>query len=63
VALAGAGFAAPAQSAVADDTYEVTIRTAGSGSVSGAGTFSAGETVEVTALPAESQVWGGWTSD
>jgi endo-1,4-beta-xylanase len=62
VVLAGVGFAGPAQSAVADETYDVEIRVSGRGTVAGEGSYEAGETVQLTATPGRSQVWGGWTS-
>lgn len=63
VALAAAfGFVAPPHSAAAEGAFEVEIRATGSGSVSGAGSYNAGDTVELTATPDEGHVWGGWTS-
>ncbi|MGY4644928.1 endo-1,4-beta-xylanase [Cellulomonas sp. URHB0016] len=62
VVLAAVGLAAPAQSAVAPDTFDVQIRVSGHGTVSGAGTYQAGDTVELTAIPGKADVWGGWTS-
>jgi endo-1,4-beta-xylanase len=43
-------------------TYDVEIETTGDGTVTGAGAYQPGDTVTVTAAPAESQVWEGWTS-
>lgn len=63
VALVAIGLAVPAQAAVAPDTFDVAIQASGSGTVTGAGTYEAGETVQLTATPAASHVWGGWTSD
>lgn len=60
--LAVAGFAGPAAGAVEDDTFDVEIRVSGYGKVAGAGEYEAGETVELTATPGRSNVWGGWTS-
>ncbi|WP_258725045.1 endo-1,4-beta-xylanase [Cellulomonas sp. NS3] len=60
--LAAVGLAGPAQGAVADETYDVEIHVAGRGTVTGEGSYEAGETVELTATPARSRVWGGWTS-
>ncbi|UZN04205.1 endo-1,4-beta-xylanase [Cellulomonas sp. S1-8] len=60
VALAAVGLAVPAQAAVA--TFDVEITVSGSGTVTGEGSYEAGETVELTATPAASHVWGGWTS-
>ena len=48
--------------AVSEATYEVEIRSTGRGTVSGAGTYAPGDTVELTAVPADRHVWGGWTS-
>ncbi|WP_309133890.1 endo-1,4-beta-xylanase [Cellulomonas sp.] len=62
VALAAVGFASPAQAAV-DETYDVEITVAGKGTVTGEGSYEPGETVQLTASPAASHVWGGWTSD
>jgi endo-1,4-beta-xylanase len=59
-ALAGVGLAGPAQAEV--ETYEVQILVTGNGTASGGGTYSAGDTVQLTATPAEGHVWGGWTS-
>ena len=59
--LAVVGLAGPAQAAV-EDTYEVTILVTGNGTATGEGTYAAGETVALTATPAEGHVWGGWTS-
>lgn len=60
--LAAVGLAGPAQGAV-DETYDVEIHVAGRGTVTGEGSYEAGETVELTATPARSHVWGGWSSD
>jgi endo-1,4-beta-xylanase len=57
--LAGVGLAAPA---VAADTFDVDIQVSGRGTVTGEGSYEAGETVQLTATPAKSHVWGGWTS-
>lgn len=75
-AFAVAGFAGPAQGAVDPDlvpdeetaapeaevTYQVTIDKTGPGTVSGAGAYAPGETVELTATPGPKHVWAGWTS-
>ncbi|QVI66001.1 endo-1,4-beta-xylanase [Cellulomonas fengjieae] len=61
VVLAAVGLAAPA-SAVADTTFDVDIRVSGPGKVTGEGSYEAGDTVQLTATPARSHVWGGWTS-
>ncbi|WP_166435875.1 endo-1,4-beta-xylanase [Cellulomonas shaoxiangyii] len=60
--LAAVGLAAPAQAAAPDDTFEVDIRVSGRGTVTGEGSYEAGETVVLTADPGRSHVWGGWTS-
>lgn len=62
VALAAVGFAGPAHAAVEADTYDVTIRTTGTGAVTGQGSYEAGETVQVSATPRAGEVFGGWTS-
>ncbi|MBB2923244.1 endo-1,4-beta-xylanase [Cellulomonas cellasea] len=62
VVLAAVGLAGPAQAAVPDETFEVDVRVQGRGTVTGEGSYEAGETVELTATPARSHVWGGWTS-
>ncbi len=49
--------------AAEEATYAVEIRSTGRGTVTGAGTYAPGETVELTAVPAPRHVWGGWTSD
>ena len=59
-AFAVVGFVGPAQAAV--ETYEVDIDVSGRGTVTGEGTYAAGETVELTATPKPGHVWGGWTS-
>lgn len=46
-----------------ETTYEVDIRATGRGTVSGEGAYAPGETVELTAVPADRHVWGGWTSE
>ncbi|MBO3088842.1 endo-1,4-beta-xylanase [Cellulomonas dongxiuzhuiae] len=61
VALAAVGLGVPAQAAAAE-TFDVEISVTGKGTVTGAGSYEAGETVELTAAPAKDQVWGGWTS-
>ena len=62
--LVAAGVALPAQSAVADDGFDVRITVTGhGGTVSGAGSYEPGETVQLTATPKKGNVWGGWTSD
>lgn len=63
VVLGAVGFAGPAAGAVADTTFEVDVRASGYGKVTGEGSYEAGETVVLTATPARSHVWGGWTSD
>lgn len=60
-ALAAVGLATSAQAAV-DDTFEVDIVVSGNGTATGEGTYAAGDTVTLTATPAEGHVWGGWTS-
>lgn len=62
LALGTVGLAAPSYAAV-DETYEVDINVTGTGTVTGEGTYEAGETVTLTATPGQNQVWGGWTSD
>ncbi|WP_196250719.1 endo-1,4-beta-xylanase [Cellulomonas sp. JZ18] len=62
LALAAVGVTAPAYAYV-DDTFDVEIRVHGKGKVTGAGSYEAGETVELTATPGRHQVWGGWTSE
>lgn len=61
--LAAVGLAGPAQGAVPDETYDVEIHVQGRGTVTGEGSYEPGETVELTAAPARSHVWGGWTSE
>lgn len=63
VVLTTVGLVAPAHAAVVADTFDVTIAVAGKGKVTGAGSYEAGDTVELTATPGKGQVWGGWTSD
>ncbi|MCR2794038.1 endo-1,4-beta-xylanase [Microbacterium sp. zg.Y625] len=60
LALALTGLAVPAQAA---ETYDVEIRVTGEGQTTGAGTYAAGETVQLDAMPAAGNVWGGWTSE
>ena len=62
VAVAVVGLATPAYGTTVEDTFEVEIQATGSGSVSGEGSYEAGDTVSLTATPSEGQVWGGWTS-
>ncbi|MFS0703789.1 endo-1,4-beta-xylanase [Cellulomonas sp. 179-A 9B4 NHS] len=62
VVLATVGLAAPAQAAV-EETYEVDLRVSGRGTVTGEGSYQAGDTVVLTATPGAQQVWGGWTSE
>ncbi|GIG26648.1 endo-1,4-beta-xylanase [Cellulomonas denverensis] len=63
VALTGIGIAP----AWADDTYQVHVEVVGDGTAGVVGastTFSAGDTVQLTATPdSDATVWGGWTSD
>lgn len=63
VAISAVGLAGPAQGAVDDDTFEVEIVSTGAGTVSGEGSYDAGDTVDLTATPADGHVWGGWTSE
>ncbi len=62
--LAGAcvtlGLAVPAQAE--ETTYRVEIVASGEGTAGGAGNYSPGEMVTLTANPAEQHVWAGWTS-
>lgn len=67
--FAAVGFAGPAQGVDSgpgdgdgDGTFEVDIHSSGRGMVTGEGSYSPGETVTLTAVPAGSDVWGGWTS-
>ncbi|MBO0901162.1 endo-1,4-beta-xylanase [Cellulomonas sp. zg-ZUI22] len=63
VTLVAVGVAAPVQAAGTDGTYDVEIRVEGrGGTVTGAGSYEAGETVDLTATPGRGHVWGGWTS-
>lgn len=62
VAVAAVGLTTPAYGTTVEDTFEVEIRATGSGSVAGEGSYEAGDTVSLTATPAEGHVWGGWTS-
>ncbi|MGJ7439990.1 endo-1,4-beta-xylanase [Aquipuribacter sp. MA13-6] len=61
-AVAVVGLGAPAYSTTVEETFDVDITVTGSGSVSGEGSYEAGDTVSLTATPAAGQVWGGWTS-
>ncbi|TKR22346.1 endo-1,4-beta-xylanase [Cellulomonas hominis] len=67
VVLLAAGGALPASAWADDDTHRVRVEVAGDGSaglVDGDGTYRAGDTVRLTALPAsEATTWGGWTSE
>lgn len=63
LAVAAVGLAAPSGAATADDTFQVQIRAAGTGTVTGAGVYAPGDTVQLSATPATGRVWGGWTSD
>lgn len=63
LAVATLGLVGPAYAAVEDDTYDVRIRVHGKGTVTGAGSYEPGETVQLGADPARHHVWGGWTSD
>ncbi|RMB61900.1 endo-1,4-beta-xylanase [Tessaracoccus antarcticus] len=62
VTLAATGLVAPAQSAADEGAFDVEINATGKGTFSGAGTYSAGDTVTLTANPSSTNVWGGWTS-
>ncbi|WP_380166873.1 endo-1,4-beta-xylanase [Jannaschia sp. R86511] len=63
MAVAAVGLTAPAQGTTVEDTFEVDIDVDGTGSVSGEGSYAAGDTVTLTATPGAGQVWGGWTSE
>ncbi|MBD3943208.1 endo-1,4-beta-xylanase [Microbacterium sp. NEAU-LLC] len=56
-------IAAGVTPAHAADEYSVDIHVTGGGVVTGAGNFTPGETVTLTATPDAGNVWGGWTSD
>ncbi len=53
---------AEVETAQVEATYEVDIQVTGPGTVSGEGAYAPGDTVELTAVPADGHVWGGWTS-
>lgn len=52
-------LAAPAHAA---DDFDVVIRADGNGTFTGQGNYSPGQSVTLTATPADNQVWDGWTS-